>query len=134
MIIKLSVADKLKAQNLEGETWYSWKITEIAAQPNSKKTGLLFFVTFTLINFSVELDGKEIRQMFFDKSQLVPLVAAVRGIGITDMPKVEEDIDTDELLGKTIDGQHTIEVYNGQLQAHVKTFLPFKSSSNTPAF
>ena len=58
---------------------------------------------------------------------MIPLVAAVQGKKLEELPKADFDFDTDQLVGKKVDGKYTLENYNGQLNGRVETYSPYKS-------
>jgi hypothetical protein len=134
-VINFTVGDILRSKLLEAQ-WYKWQITAVAGPtPNAKKDGVNFTVTFTLIDTG-ELDGKEITRTFSNKAiaMMIPLVAAARGIKVESIPKENFQLDTDELVGKKIDGKISMDTYEGQIKNVLEDYMPYKSTSNTPAY
>jgi hypothetical protein len=128
-VIQFTIADVLRTKVLE-EGWYSFLISDVTGPtPNSKKDGVNYTITFTLIDAG-ERDGKEIKRVFSNKaiSMMIPLVAAARGITEDQIPKEGFSFDTDELVGKKIDGKATPNVYEGQINNKVEIYMPYKMS------
>jgi len=131
-IINFTKADVLRAQNLENEKWYSWEVASCTGPtPNKNKDGVNFLVSFKLIDASDELNGKEVNRIYSSKaiSMFIPLVAACKGMTQDSMPKESFQFDTDEIVGKKVDGKYTLELYEGQLQGRVESYLPYKSAA-----
>ena len=128
--IQFTKADVLRSQNLENEKWYSWIIKQVVGpKPNKAGDGYNYEVVFSLIDQAEDLNGKEITRTYSNKaiSMMIPLTAAVRGKKLDEMPKEDFDFDTDELVGKKVDGKHTLETYEGRLTGKVETYAPYKS-------
>lgn len=133
--ISFNTADILRARVME-KGWKPLQITAIEGPTaNSKKDGFNYTVVFTLIEDS-DLAGKEFKRVFSNKaiSMMIPLIAAARGLKESDIPKEGFTLDTDELLGKKIDGLVDTDTYEGQLKNVVEVYLPYKASSQIPAF
>lgn len=129
-LIQFSKADTLRAQDLENEKWYSWQIARVEGPKSSGKgDSYNYNCILSLIDVNEELNGKEIGRTFNTKAMamMIPLIAAVRGKAVSDFPKEAFDFDTDELVGKRIDGKHTLEPYEGRMVGRVETFAPYKS-------
>jgi hypothetical protein len=127
-VIQFSTADVLRNKVLP-EGWYSWLISAIEGPtPNSKKDGVNYTAVFTLIEQGEE-DGKEIRRVFSSKamSMMIPLAAAVKGMTIDQIPKEGFALDTDELVGKKVDGKVKTDVYEGQMKNVVEEYMPYKA-------
>lgn len=131
-IINFTPADVLRNRNLENEKWYSWVIKEIKAPtPSKDKQSVNTALVLSLIDSDSDLDGKEIIRMYNSKapSMWLSIVAAARGIPMSELPKEGFQVDTDELVGKKVDGKYVLETYEGQLQGRVETYLPYKSAA-----
>lgn len=134
-VINFTTADVMRSKILE-KGWRPMQITAVTGPtPNKAKDGVNFTVTFTLID-SGDLDGKEFQRVFSSKaiSMMLGLVAAVRGIKQNEIPKESFSVDTDELLGKKIDGLVDTDTYEGQLKNICEVYLPYKTSSNQQPF
>jgi hypothetical protein len=132
-IISFSKADILRSQNLENDKWYSWKIVKVEGPvKNAKEDGYNYKVTFSLIDHSTELNGKEVERVFSNKaiSMMVPLIVASKGLSQDEFEKNPFQIDTDELLGKNVDGKYTIEMYQGQPNGRVETYVAYKKATS----
>ncbi len=128
-VIKFETKDVLKSKVLE-DKWYSFEIREIpAAVVNAGGDGFNYKVRFALIDAGEEMNGKEIERTFSSKAigMMIPLVAAARGIPLSDIPVEGFQLDTDELVGKKIDGHCKIEIYNGNPNNKVEEYAPYKS-------
>lgn len=128
--ISFSKADVLRSSNLENEKWYSWAIKQVLGpKTNSKGDGYNYEVVFSLIDQAEDMNGKEVTRTYSNKaiSMMIPLTAAVKGKKMEEVTKEAFDFDTDELVGKKVDGKYTLENYNGQLNGRVETYAPYKS-------
>jgi hypothetical protein len=142
-LINFSKADILRSKDLENEKWYSWEIAKCAQVPTADKTGVNFLITFKLIDTNTELDGKEIDEAINVSSKgrqwmsaMLPLVAAANGKKLSDIPTDGFSFDSDELVGKKIDGKHILDLYEGRLIGKVKSpnYLPYKSAGTQTSF
>lgn len=129
--ISFTKADVLRSQNLENDTWYSWIIKAMEGPvKNAKGDGYNYVAIFALIDQADDtLNGKEVKRTFSNKaiSMMIPLTAAANGKRLDEVEKTEFDFDTDDLIGKKIDGKYTLENYNGNLNGKVETYAPYKS-------
>lgn len=134
-VIQFTKADHLRGQLLEAG-WYSWLISASSpAKPNEKKDGFNYEVTFQLIDKGPDYDGKEVKRTFSSKAigMMDPLIAAAKGISQKDLRDMTA-FDTDELIGKKIDGYCKVDTYEGNLNNKVEQYAPYKSSSNVVPF
>ncbi len=128
-IIKFETKDILRSKVLEAK-WYSWEVRDIGAPvANDKGDGYNYKVRFSLIDAGEDLNGKEVERTFSSKAigMMIPLVAAARSVKLTDIPVEGFQIDTDELVGKKIDGNCKIDIYNGNPNNKVEEYAPYKS-------
>lgn len=135
-VITFNVADILRSKNLE-KGWYSYRISKVDSAPSAKKDSINYGVYFTLIDKGPDYDGKEIKTIFNTKaiSRLIPLFAAVKGIKAEDIKPESFDLDTDALVGATIDGMTDIDNYEGNLRNVIEIFAPYKSvAGKAPTF
>lgn len=125
-VINFTTGDVLRSKTLPNE-WYKWQITNVLRKPSTAGDSNNTVVTFTLIEHSPQTDGKEIVRYFSDKaiSMMIPLVCAVRGIPQESLKPEGFQFDTDELLGKKIDGLITTETYEGNLKNVLDTYAPY---------
>lgn len=141
-LFEFKPADILRSQNLENEKWYQWQITEFSEPvANANKNGLNVKFTLTLIDSGTDLDGKEVQSTKSISSNgrtymssLLPLIAAVKGVKLDDLPKEGFSFETSDILGKKVDGKHKLELYEGRMVARVEDFLPYKASTNAVPF
>ena len=134
-VIKFSKADVLRSKNLEADTWYSWEITKIEGPTVSAKgDSYNYKFTLSLIDQSEDLNGKEINRTYNSKaiSMMIPIYAAANGKKLDEIDPEAFDVDTDELVGKKVDGKYKLEPYEGNLVGKVEDYLPYKSVAGQP--
>lgn len=112
--------------------WYSFIIDKVDG-PKASKNGdsINFEVTFRLID-NQKYEGKEIRQTYNSKliGKFSPVFTAALGI-----PVEPGQMNTDDLVGKKLDGKVENELYEGQLLSKIPNqFLPYKQGSNQQPF
>lgn len=130
-VIAVATADILKSKNLE-LGWYSWIVTAVnGPKTNAKGDGVNYEVVINLIDWTPEMDGKEIKKTFSSKAigMILPLYAACKGIPLQqllDDPKPFQ-LDTDDLMNKKVDGKAIVENYEGRFINKVDEFAIYKS-------
>lgn len=138
-IINFTPGDVLRSRVLD-QGWASFVISSVTYQQNKEKDAMNWKVIFTLIDKSPELDGKVIERYFSDKapSMMLPLIYAARGIKMVDkMKEIPEGFafDTEELVGKKVDGNVKQDTYQGNINNKLEEYAPYKSAVGAgPAF
>lgn len=137
-IIGFKTADILKSKVME-EEWCHFIISHVSEPVKSKSSDSYNYnVTFTLCEYhNPDLNGKEIVRSFSAKAigMMLPLIAAVRGVKVADIPPADFQLDTDELVGKKIDGKIKVDVYEGNPNNKLEEYAPYKSCVGAaPAF
>ena len=137
-VIQFSKADVLRSRTMDA-AWASFTISQIQGPTkNAAQDGYNYVVFFTLKDWKAnpELDGKEFKRTFSSKAMgmMIPLVAAARNV---DVNTIQDgfNFDTDELLGKSVDGKISIDMFEGRPVNKVEEYLPYTKGVNMqPAF
>lgn len=133
-VITFKVADVLRAKIMD-KGWNSYRVASINAEASKDKQSVNYVTIFTLIDKGPDLDGKEIKQYFNSKAiaTMIPLVAAVKGIRASDIKPEAFEVDTDLLVGASIDGNTDVDTYEGQMKNIITDFAPYKSIVGKPS-
>lgn len=137
-MIVFSKADILRSKTME-PAWASFTITKVdGPAKNANNNGYNYIVYFTLQDWKAnpDLNGKEFKRTFSSLAMgmMIPLVAAARNVDVNTLTE-QFNFDTDELLGKSIDGKISIDMYEGRPVNKVEEYLPFTKGVNMqPSF
>lgn len=143
-VIKVTRGDLLRGQNLENEKWYSFQVNNVEGPvANANKNGFNLHLTFSLIDQSEDINGKEIAYIlpingngksYLGMPMTQQLIAAAMGKKLSEMPKEEFEFDTDIFKGAKVDAKNVIEIYQGNPVSKLGAFLPYRSASNSTPF
>lgn len=127
-IIKFTPA-QLQAGKLLDAGWFGMEIRKVSDWKESKAGGSLNLIVTFLIE---KTEGKEIEINFNSKMihTLTPLMSACLGKVVTP----EDEINTDDLTGKKVDGYVTTKTYEGRLLNDITNFAPYGKAVGGPNF
>jgi len=129
-VIKVTKGDQLRSKVLEAG-WQSLEITSISGmRQNEKKTGFNYDIVFTLVDHpDNDLNGKEFKKTMSTLANgiLGQIEDAVNNIAAANKSPEDREIDTDTLIGKRLDGNISVEVYNNRPNNKIEEFAPYKS-------
>lgn len=129
MKITFGAGDILRSKVLD-PAWRSWQIIKVHDPVLAEdKVNLNIKFTFMLIDAGPDLTGKEVERTFSTKAKgmMVPLVAAIRGLKVSDIKIETFEVELDEFLNKKFDGFSKVETYNGNQNNKVEEYAPYKT-------
>jgi hypothetical protein len=59
---------------------------------------------------------------------MIPLIAAIRGVPQISIKPEEFEFNTDDLIGKKVDGKVTVTTFEGNLINKLEHYAPYKST------